>query len=161
MKPTGERHRLANGRRIARQHQKRRLKSVLGICFPAQDASANLQHQIAMTTHQHGERGFIPPFDEAMHQVGVRQMRGALGQEHALKMPENRVWLAARHEIARRVKMTAFLYIVAGRSFFSSIFREKAWALIDDLMQAGDRHDSLDLIAEKDVSNRPERVVVR
>jgi hypothetical protein len=51
-----------------------------------------------MTTHQHGEGGFVSTLDEAMHQVGIGQMRNSLGKQHTLKVPENGIWLAARHE---------------------------------------------------------------
>ena len=100
VKPTGEGHCLANGGRVARQNEKRRLKCVFGIRVLPKNASANPQHQSAMPTHQHGERRLIPLFDEAPDQVGICPVRSALGQKHALKVAENGIRLAARHKTA-------------------------------------------------------------
>jgi hypothetical protein len=79
MKPTGQRFGTAQRRRLARQHDKRGLKSVFDLVMGAENAPAGAQHEVAVASDQRGEGGLIALMDVAIQQLGVGEVGGWRG----------------------------------------------------------------------------------
>src|SRR5262249_34979063 len=62
----------ANGTRLARQDQKRRLKGIVGGVGVGQDTPANTQHHRSMPVNQARKRGLISVDDVGIEKLAVR-----------------------------------------------------------------------------------------
>ncbi len=84
MQPTGQRLFLANGGRLASQHQEGGLAGVFGVLSAAKDAATEAQDHRPMSLDQRGEGGLISVRDEAVQQIAVgrrvRRRHGPLGE---------------------------------------------------------------------------------
>jgi hypothetical protein len=73
VQPAGQRMSLADRAAVSCQHQKRGLKSVLGVLLVLQNAAARSQYHRAVPINQLGKRRLIAPGDESIQQLVVSE----------------------------------------------------------------------------------------
>jgi hypothetical protein len=74
VEPTGQRLSFPNRGRLPGQHQKGRLRGILGVLFVMEDKAADSQDQRPMPTHQSLKGDFITPCDKSAEQIAVGQL---------------------------------------------------------------------------------------
>jgi hypothetical protein len=97
VEPTGQRLLLANGRGVLAQHQKRRLKRVLGIGMVVEHVPAHAQDELPVPGYQRAERRFIVTDDEALEELAVGQCALRLGMGQEANVSDNTVQLRHGH----------------------------------------------------------------
>jgi hypothetical protein len=86
VQPARQRLRLADGRGLARQNEKRCLEHILSVLHIAQQTAAQSENQRSMSRHQLGECVFIALMDEAIQQQPIVR-RCCLGAQPMVQLP--------------------------------------------------------------------------
>ena len=87
----------ANRIRLAREHEKRRLKDIFSFVQIMQNAAAHRQHHRPMPRDERGKRGLVPFGDEGFEKLSVVFLRRTLGQSQGTDVPPDHGPLHLRH----------------------------------------------------------------
>jgi hypothetical protein len=92
--------------RLPRQHQKNRLKDILGILSMMQQMQGQSQHHRPMPAQQLSERVMVALLHEGSEQVALRRLTATLVGNQALNGSEERWWRVSVHDriLTRRAK---------------------------------------------------------
>ena len=91
VQPRAQRAAPGDRPRFAGEHQKGRLKGVLGVVVVADDAAADAEDHRAVTADEGFKGRFVPLLDEGGKQLTVRRPRRILPQHGPAKLPDHRV----------------------------------------------------------------------
>src|SRR5262249_40491376 len=86
-----------DGRGLAGEDQKGRLKGVLGVVVVADDTATDAEDHRAMATDKGFKGRCVLLVDEGTEQLPIRPARPILLQHDPAKMPNHRVHLSRRH----------------------------------------------------------------
>ena len=81
----------------AGEDQERRLERIFGVVRVAEDRAADAQDHRAVPVHQDGERGLVPPGQEAIQQLPVGQPRARPRDEEGLDLSQDGPTSLTRH----------------------------------------------------------------
>jgi hypothetical protein len=76
-------------RRLAYQHEKSSLKSVLGVLVVPQDTATHAQHHRSVPVQQRLKRRLFSPAQEAVEQLSVAQPFAAPTEHRLAQVPHN------------------------------------------------------------------------
>ncbi len=88
--------------RPANQHEKSRLKGILGIVVIAQDATADAPDHLRVAMHDRFERCLFMTAGERLQELPVRQVGPICPQYHAAETLDDLIYLACYHLNPRR-----------------------------------------------------------
>src|SRR5438874_2326038 len=88
VEPIAKRSSAAQAGRLAHQHEKRRLKRVLGIVMMVQDPPANAQHHGGMPSDQRRKRRLIALSDKALQKLAVAYVGVGLSCQAEAKLAQ-------------------------------------------------------------------------
>src|SRR5262249_47619183 len=100
IQPTAHRLALADGSRLANQHEKRGLKGVFDGLFIREDAAAHPEDHRAKALDQGFKGDLIPIEGETLQQLGIRRILGAVPAEEVPEVLQPRPNRSACHPLS-------------------------------------------------------------